>query len=234
MRCIAIDDEPAALVIIKQFCERIGNIELLTFTNPLEGIKQVNSLKPDLLFLDIEMGVVNGIELASKLPENTLLVFSTAYANFALDGFELDAIDFLHKPYSFNRFEKTIQKATNLLSLQMQSNTLNLNEDEITVKVEYKNVKIKLADILYIQAMDNYIRIHLNSSKPVLSQMCMKKMLDLLPNDRFIRIHKSYIVSLKKVNSYNRSKLSLSGLNISLPIGRTYVNNFVEIIKTEI
>ncbi|MFI3267287.1 MAG: LytTR family DNA-binding domain-containing protein [Rikenellaceae bacterium] len=233
MKCVAIDDEPAALMIIKQFCERIGGIDLLTFTNPLVGIEQVKCDKPDLVFLDVEMGVVNGVDLARQLPENTFLVFSTAYARFALDGFELDAVDFLHKPFSFSRFEKTIQKVTNLLALQCQTSVIEDFDDEITVKVEYKNVKVKLSEVMYIQAMDNYVRIHLSSSKSVLSQMCMKTMLDMLPKDRFVRVHKSFIVSMKRVDSYNRSKITLSTMGVTIPIGRTYVNEFAEVMKTE-
>ncbi|MFI3263582.1 MAG: LytTR family DNA-binding domain-containing protein [Rikenellaceae bacterium] len=231
MRCIAIDDEPAALMVIKQFCERIGGIDLQVFTNPLVGIEQVKSEKPDLVFLDIEMGVVNGVELAKELPEGTFLVFSTAYARFALDGFELNAVDFLHKPFSFSRFEKTIHKVETMRILQLHTHADEIAEDEITVKVEYKNVKIKLSDILYIQAMDNYVRIHLTNSKSVLSQMCMKTIQDVLPSDRFKRIHKSFIVSVKKVESYNRSKIMLYSVSTPLPIGRTYVNEFVDFMN---
>ena len=108
MKCIAIDDEPMALEILSSFCQRYGNIELTTFNNPISGMDRVRKMKPDLLFLDIEMGDVNGVELARDLPQGTLLIFTTAYAEYALDGFDLNAVDFLHKPFSYGRFEEWV------------------------------------------------------------------------------------------------------------------------------
>lgn len=227
MKCIAIDDEPVALGIIRQFCQRSGNIELTTFTDPIEGLQRVKDTHPDLVFLDIEMGGINGIEVARQLPAGTFLVFTTAYAEYAVDGFDLEAVDFLHKPFSFNRFERAVDRVKRLQELQQLQAQPIFSDEEITLKVEYKNIKIRLADIEYIEAMDNYIRVVLTSDKPVLSQTSMKTIMDILPAERFMRIHKSYIVPLHKVANYTRRQITLHQHAVTLPIGRVYADEFI-------
>lgn len=224
MKCIAIDDEPMALNIIAQFCKRMGDMELSTYTNPLAGWEQVKRTHPDIVFLDIEMGGVNGVELARELPAGVFLIFTTAYAQFAVDGFELNAVDFLHKPFSYMRFEKAVQKAVRLRSLLNMAETPVMNEEEITVKVEYKNVKIKLSTILYIEAVNNYVRFHIVDARPILSQMSMKSIMDLLPADKFIRVHKSFIVPRHRIASYSRTQVVLYNQDITIPVGRAYAD----------
>lgn len=224
MKCIAIDDEPMALNIIVQFCKRMGDMELSTYTNPLAGWEQVKRTRPDIVFLDIEMGGVNGVELARELPAGVFLIFTTAYAQFAVDGFELNAVDFLHKPFSYMRFEKAVQKAVRLRSLLNMAETPVMNEEEITVKVEYKNVKIKLSTILYIEAVNNYVRFHIVDARPILSQMSMKSIMDLLPADKFIRVHKSFIVPRHRIASYSRTQVVLYNQDITIPVGRAYAD----------
>lgn len=224
MKCIAIDDEPMALNIIAQFCKRMGDMELSTYTNPLVGWEQVKRTRPDIVFLDIEMGGVNGVELARELPAGVFLIFTTAYAQFAVDGFELNAVDFLHKPFSYMRFEKAVQKAVRLRSLLNMAETPVMNEEEITVKVEYKNVKIKLSTILYIEAVNNYVRFHIVDARPILSQMSMKSIMDLLPADKFIRVHKSFIVPRHRIASYSRTQVVLYNQDITIPVGRAYAD----------
>lgn len=224
MKCIAIDDEPMALNIIAQFCKRMGDMELSTYTNPLAGWEQVKRTRPDIVFLDIEKGGVNGVELARELPAGVFLIFTTAYAQFAVDGFELNAVDFLHKPFSYMRFEKAVQKAVRLRSLLNMAETPVMNEEEITVKVEYKNVKIKLSTILYIEAVNNYVRFHIVDARPILSQMSMKSIMDLLPADKFIRVHKSFIVPRHRIASYSRTQVVLYNQDITIPVGRAYAD----------
>lgn len=222
MRCIAIDDEPMALSIISQYCKRFGDIELVTFSDPIMGIEQVRATLPDLLFLDIEMGGVSGVELARTLPKGTNLIFTTAYAQFAIDGFELNAVDFLHKPFAYSRFDRAVSKVKQVIA--------NREPDEIgaeiVVKVEYQNVKVSIASIRYIEAMDNYVRIHVDGARPILSQMSMRSVESLLPSDQFIRIHKSYIVSRRAIASYTRKQIALKYDDVQLPIGRTYQSEF--------
>lgn len=228
MKCIAIDDEPMALNIIAQFCKRMGDMELSTYTNPLAGWEQVKRTRPDIVFLDIEMGGVNGVELARELPAGVFLIFTTAYAQFAVDGFELNAVDFLHKPFSYMRFEKAVQKALRLRSLLNMAEAPVMNEEEITVKVEYKNVKIKLSTILYIEAVNNYVRFHIVDARPILSQMSMKNIMDLLPADKFIRVHKSFIVPRHRIASYSRTQVVLYNQDITIPVGRAYADALKE------
>lgn len=223
MKCVAIDDEPMALEVIKNFCARMGDMELETFTNPLVGIEHVKRTRPELLFLDVKMGNVNGVNLARELPQGTFLVFTTAYAQFAVDGFDLNAIDFLHKPFSFGRFEKAVNKVKQSIRLINYSAAPPLEGEEITVKVEYKNVKIQLSSILYIQAMDNYVKIFTVDSRPVLTQMSMKSLEAMLPESDFLRVHKSYIVPRHRIDSYSRTQLTLIG-GTTIPVGRAYAD----------
>lgn len=225
IKCIAIDDEPMALEIITSFCQRYGNMELTTFNNPLRGMEQVKRSKPDILFLDIEMGDLNGVELARDLPPGTLLIFTTAYAQYALDGFELSAVDFLHKPFSYHRFEKAVQKAIELHNLQQLSAHPSFTDESITLKAEYKNIQIQLKDIFYIESMDNYIRIHLANRQCIMSQTSMKNLQELLPTEKFIRVHKSFIVPVHRIASYTSKEIVLYN-GTKIPVGRSYSKEF--------
>ena len=225
MKCVAIDDEPMALEIIKNYSKRMGDIELETFTNPLVGIENVNRTHPDLLFLDVKMGEVSGVSLAKEIPHGTMLVFTTAYAQFAIDGFDLNAIDFLHKPFSYSRFERAVEKVRQSIKLQNYSAVPPLEGAEITVKVEYKNVTVRLDSILYIQAMDNYVKMFTVDSRPIVTQMSMKSLEAVLPADHFVRIHKSYIVPRHRIESYSRTQLTLTS-GTELPVGRAYSQSF--------
>ena len=225
MKCIAIDDEPVALSIIEQFCKRCGDLEVTSYTDPITGLEKVKSSKPDIVFLDIEMGGINGIDIARELPAGIYLIFTTAYAEYAVDGFELNAIDYLHKPFSYSRFEKAIERVRRMKKLESLSAAPVLTEEEeITLKVEYKNVKIKLSTILYIEAVNNYVRFHIVDARPILSQMSMKSIMDLLPADKFIRVHKSFIVPRHRIASYSRTQVVLYNQDITIPVGRAYAD----------
>ena len=227
MKCIAIDDEPIALSILRQYCQRNGDLELETYSDPVVGMRAVERVKPDLLFLDIQMGEIHGIELAREIPKGTFLVFTTAYARYAVDGFDLNAVDFLHKPFSFGRFCQAVEKVRQLKTLQELSREPVLTDEEITVKVEYKNIRIRLAEIIYIEAMDNYVRIHLLHGRQVLSQISLKNLLELLPKE-FVRIHKSFVVPLYRVESYSRTGITLYNSDVTIPIGRAFYTDFME------
>ena len=212
MKCIAIDDEPVALSIIEQFCKRCGDLEVTSYTDPITGLEKVKSSRPDIVFLDIEMGGINGIDIARELPAGIYLIFN-----------------YLHKPFSYSRFEKATERVRRMKKLESLSAAPVLTEEEeITLKVEYKNVKIKIASIEYIEAMDNYIKIYLtDDDKPVLSQTSMKSIMEMLPEDRFMRVHKSYIVPLHKVANYTRRQLTLYHRAVEIPIGRVYADEFI-------
>ena len=219
MKCIAIDDEPIALKIIEQFCRRVGDIQLKTFTNAHEGLNEILRSAPELVFLDIEMGEMSGLQIAAKISGLSNVVFTTAYLNYAIDGFNLDAVDYLHKPFSFARFSEAIEKAKRRLASAPKAP----DQGVIYVKREYSNIPVDTADILYVKAMENYSSIFLNSGKKILAHLSLKRMEELLPPDRFLRIHKSYIVSRKEIISYNRQHLHLSDSTL-IPVGRHYAD----------
>lgn len=217
IRCVAIDDEPPALEIIAKFCQRIGNIELQTFYNPEEGLDVVQRYKPDIVFLDIEMDGINGLEIASRLPENTCFIFTTAYLRYALEGFDLDAVDYLHKPFSYSRFQTAISKALRRIGRQH----LQAASQCITVKQGYNNISIPIDDILYIEATEGYSKIFRVSGECILSRILLKNIFALLPQEGFLRIHRSFIVSRSKIKSFSKQEIVLID-GTTLPVGRQY------------
>lgn len=229
MLCIAIDDEPIALTVISQFCLRKGGLKLMTFSEPMKGLEAIEKLKPGLVFLDIEMDGINGLEIAQRLPSSTCFIFTTAYLEYAVDGFDLDAVDFLHKPFSYERFEKAVDKAIRRIGVIRQEES----EKNIIVKQEYNNVSIPVSDILYIEAMENYSKIFRQSqSRFVLTRNNLKSITEMLPERNFMRIHRSYIVSLDKIVSFNKKEMRLSGGHC-LPIGRQYAEAVIRTLQKD-
>ncbi len=228
IKCLAIDDEPVALSIIAEYCRRYGDIELAVHTDPVEGMKHLKEEVFDVVFLDIEMNGISGISLARELPEGTCLVFTTAYARFALDGFELNAIDFLHKPFLYSRFCTAVEKVAERIRLRELERNIE-RKDVITLRSEYRHVNIPVSSVRYIEAMDNYVKIIVDGREPVFAQTSMKDMISLLPEGRFARIHRSYIVPLDRIMSYSRKEVKLSPEGTVLPVGRVYSDEFVRI-----
>lgn len=226
LRCVAIDDEPIALEIIEEYCRKSGGIELHTFTSPVEGMEFIHAERPDVVFMDIEMSTYNGMELARTLPEGVLLVFTTAYAQFALDGFNIDAVDFLHKPIFYSRFSRAIDKIRRRIVPSVTAAAQTPRRETITLKVEHKNVVIDLEEILYVEAMENYVKVHRRSQPKILSQITMKEMETLLPSDRFMRVHRSYIVGIGAIEKFSNRKVFLKGVEQPIPVGRKYVEAF--------
>jgi len=227
IKCVAIDDEPLALDVISKFCDRIGSVELFTFSDPIAGLETIKRIRPDIAFLDIEMENVNGLTIASELPPETCFIFTTAYLNYALEGFNLDAVDYLHKPFSYSRFETAFVKALRRVEYNKNSG----QPRSITVKQEYNNVTIPLDDILYIEAMEGYSKIFRVSDKCVVSRVILKNISTLLPETNFIRIHRSYIVSMSKIKTYTKQGLTLVS-GIALPIGRQYRAKVISSLKS--
>lgn len=228
INCIAIDDEPLALTVISSFCKRKGNINLTTYSEPQIGIEAINEQKPDIVFLDIEMNSISGIEIAKGLPKECVFIFTTAHAKFALEGFNLDAVDFLHKPFAYERFETAIEKAIR----RIESNVTQTKAEHIVVKQEYSNIIVPTDDILYIEAMENYAKIYRIKETYTLSRTSMKTIMSMLPEDKFIRVHKSYIVPLKNIASYSHNTITLYEKNIKIPVGRTFVEEFTKAVNS--
>lgn len=152
IRCVAIDDEPMALLVIEQFCHRLGGLDLECFSEPHVGLEAIRRTSPDLVFLDIEMNGINGLEIARSLPSECRLIFTTGHAQYALEGFELDAVDFLHKPFAYERFERAVNKALQQIGDKSDRSAV----ESVTLKQEYNNVVIPIEEILYLEAMENY------------------------------------------------------------------------------
>lgn len=217
--CIAIDDEPIALEIIKEFCGRRGGIELDVFSDAALALEQMERRKPDILFLDIELNEANGLNVARAIREDTNIIFTTAYIKYALEGFNLDAADFLHKPFSFERFNEAVDKAKR----RIQYNRIMRINKQIIVKQEYSNIPVNLTEIVYIEAMENYSKIYLKNGEMILAHNTLKNLSDNLPAPCFIRIHKSYIVPRKEIKSFSRQRITLTNES-SLPVGRQYAD----------
>jgi len=220
LTCIAIDDEPLALELISTYVSRIPNLQLLeVFEDAISGAAYLEEKTVDLLFLDIQMPDISGIDLARSLEKKPMIIFTTAHKQFAFEGFEQEAVDYLLKPINFKKFVKATEKATALKNYK--SSALLTQEDAFFyVHSEYRMVKILLRDIEYIESMEDYIKIHLEDQKPVLTLLSLKKTMLLLPAEQFIRIHRSYIVPISRVKSIYNKKIQLS--IVVLPIGESY------------
>lgn len=232
IKCVAIDDEPIALSIIKEYCNRYGDIELECFTSPVAGMECVRSSKPQIVFLDIEMNSHNGVELAKELPAGTCLIFTTAYANYALDGFNADAVDFLHKPIFYLRFERAMAKAKKYLQYTDSDTAAGF----ITLKADHKNVVVNLKDIIVIEAMDNYVKIFRKDLPTVVPQITMKEIEAKLPDDSFIRIHRSYIIAVPFIEKFANKTVYMHHFPRPVPAGRKYIavfNNLNNLIQTK-
>ncbi len=222
LKCIAIDDEPFALELIRQYVARIPELKLVqTFDDAITGGEFLRQNKIDLLFIDINMPDITGIELVRSLTNKPTTIFTTAYKKFAFEGFELEAVDYLLKPISFERFTKAVQRAIGFYELKKQQK--NTDAAYFFVRSEYKMIRIELADIVYVEGLEDYIKIHLASDKPVLTLMTLKSVLEKLPATGFKRIHRSYIVPVNKVKSVLNRKVTLTN-GIELPISDTYAS----------
>ncbi|MDE6300493.1 MAG: LytTR family DNA-binding domain-containing protein [Muribaculaceae bacterium] len=221
IHCVAIDDEPIALSIISEYASRYGNMELKCFTSPVEGMDFIRDTRPDVVFLDIEMNSHNGIELARELPEGTTLIFTTAYARYALDGFNVNAVDFLHKPIFYPRFVQAMDKARAWVDRDRPA----ASPECITLKSGHRTVVVGLDSIKHVEAMDNYVKVYRKDLPMVVSQITMKEMESMLPSDRFVRVHRSFIVSLKAVESFSNRKIQIRGVQMPIPVGRTYTDS---------
>lgn len=220
LKCVAIDDAPFSLDLIRIYAERMPELQLIqTFEDAIAGAEFLKHNPVDLLFIDINMPDISGLDLVRSLKEKPLIVFTTAYKNYAFEGFELEALDYLLKPIEFDRFAKAVHKAVDYVALRKQP--VSQAAESFFVYSGYQAVQINPAEICYIESLKNYLHIHLDNEEMVTTAMPLKKILEKLPPDQFLRIHRSYVVPMAKVKSIlNRKVLIPSG--ISLPIGDSY------------
>lgn len=224
MICIALDDEPLALKVLKHYVNEAPGLESKGyFTNPDIARSCLESEQIDLLFLDIQMPDITGLQFFKTLAKKPMVIFTTAYREFAVEGFELEAIDYLLKPIELERFQRAVQKATDYLSfLTVQKVQPSNLSTHIFIKSEYRVLKIDLEDLYLVETLDDYLKLYLYSSpKPIMTLMTMKSIVELLPPNRFMRVHRSYLVALDKVTSLRNKRIKIEGKEI--PVGTTYL-----------
>ena len=216
--CIAIDDEPKALEVIERYCQKISLISLkATFREPLKAIEFLNREKVDLIFLDINMPDISGMQLLQTLSPRPLIIFTTAYSQYAVESYDLNALDYLLKPVTFERFLLAINKAAAALS---SKNTTGMDEDAaIFIKSGPQTYRVKVSEILYLEKNGNYITVHLKDGN-ILIRENMGDIFDLIPTADFIRVHKSYVVGIRHISMIEVHQLIVNGEKI--PIGSTY------------
>jgi DNA-binding LytR/AlgR family response regulator len=227
---IAVDDEPLALQVLENFATRCDRLQLKkVFTKPLEAQRYIQNFPVDLLFLDIQMPSMNGLDLKKELDPQFPVIFTTAYSEFAVEGFNLNAIDYLLKPFSYERFVQAVDKAETYIGKRLSDQSIA--PPYMMIRADYSLIKIFFSDIELIEGLDDYIKIHLKGERPVVARLTMKAVFSKLPVDQFARIHRSYIVPMALIESV-RNKMVTIG-DRQLPIGLSYEESFMARLKQE-
>lgn len=221
---IAIDDESYALEVIKSHASKVPFLELkATFTNPIQGLEYLKNESIELVFLDINMPDISGIDLAALLPKKTVVIFTTAYSEYAVKGFELDVLDYLLKPFNLSRFLKACQKAQEWIELQPKNEPAFL-----FVKTSEGQIRVDFSDLLYCEAQGNYVTFQLTDQK-IMSRMTLSEIEKLLPV-YFIRTHRSFLANKSRVTKFEKHQLHLNGFTV--PISSSYFDQVLELLKT--
>ena len=232
IRCLIIDDEPLAIDILSDYISKVNQLTLVkTFENPLDALSLLNEGNIDLVFLDVQMPQLSGIQFLKIAQDKCKVILTTAYPQYALDGFNLDVVDYLLKPIAFERFYKAVQKFTSSVaspSANISTPQNVANNGFIFVKTEHKIQKVNIDEIGYIEGLKDYISIFTPTER-IITLQNMKKMEEILPAQKFVRVHKSYIVAINKIDSIERGRILIADKII--PIGDTYREHFFEMIK---
>ncbi|KIA87345.1 LytTR family DNA-binding domain-containing protein [Flavobacterium sp. AED] len=236
MKCVIIDDEPLAVDLLKEFVSKVDSLELVnTFTNAIDAISIINQSNVDLIFLDIEMPHFSGIDFINAIEKKPLIIFTTAYSNYAVEGFNLGAVDYLVKPIPFHRFLKSVLRAQQIFNpqnLPVSNNLIStpeIEQDFMFVRAEYENVKLNFSDILFIEGLKDYVKIYTTDNKYTLTLISLIKLENLLSSKGFARIHRSYIINIKHVKSIQKNKVIIAEKRI--PISESYKSSFFEKIN---
>ena len=225
LRCLIVDDEPLAAKLIETYTKKIERLELVgAYTSAKDALQTLETEDIDIAVLDIQMPQISGLEIARTLADKqTAVIFITAYREYAFEGFQVRAYDYLLKPVSFEEFSCAIERVIE----RLDANEPNKNDGHLTVRSDYRLVRINFADILYVEGLKDYVKIYLDGrDKPVITLMSLKTVEQSLPESAFMRIHRSFIVALKKITSFDRSGVLIG--NVSIPIGDTYRSRFAE------
>lgn len=230
LKCIIIEDEPLAAEKLEVFIKKVPYLELKeSFRSSVQGLQYLKENTLDLIFLDIQMDSLTGIELLEGLSKKPSVIFTTAYQEFALQGYELRVSDYLLKPFSFARFLKAVNKVYDEYSLRI--NTVELIHDCIFVKTEYRIEKVHIQTILYIEGMSDYLRIHTTDNKKIMSLQTFKSFEAILPKNNFIRVHKSFLIAVDKIINIERLRVKIGDKLI--PISNTYKSDFFALIENK-
>lgn len=234
IRTIAIDDEPLALHLVSGYIEKTPTLELTgSFDNPIDAMEFLGENEVDLIFLDIQMPDLNGIEFIKILENRPKIVFTTAYERYAIEGYKFNAIDYLLKPFGFEEFYKAAEKAKKLIGYEQTEkpkDEISSNNHFLFLKSEYKIRRINFDDIIYIEGLKDYIKVFLqHKTKPILSLSSLKALDTKLPDSKFMRVHRSFIVNLDKIDTIERSRIVFG--KVYIPIGEQYKEVFREYLK---
>ena len=235
LKCIAIDDEPLALRQITGYISKIPYLELsATFNNAIDAQQRLTEEPADLIFADINMPDLNGVDFVRALPDRPMVIFTTAYSEYAVEGFKLDAVDYLLKPFSFADFSRSAAKANSLYELRQNrrsepqetaSEATPRDKEYISVKADYKVSLVRIAEIIYLESEGEYVRMHLADGSTITTLFRLKNMETALPSEMFMRVHRSYIVNLRAIKAYVKGRIFLSD-NEYIPIGENYKEAF--------
>ncbi|MDX1941466.1 MAG: LytTR family DNA-binding domain-containing protein [Saprospiraceae bacterium] len=233
IKCLIIDDEPLALDVVENYIGRTPFLELVArCSSAFEAMEQLGKQQVDLLFLDIQMPDLTGVAFSRTLKNGPKIIFTTAFEEYALEGFKVDALDYLLKPFNYEEFLKAANKAKEWFQMVEAQKESGKNDSHLFVKSEYKLIKINLAEVLYFEGLKDYVKIHLSGqSKPIMSLMSLKALEEKLPNDKFMRVHRSYIVNLEKIESVERSRIVIG--DFATVVAEQYREKFQEYLSTK-
>lgn len=232
IKCLAIDDEPLALQQISAYIDRTPFLEKMTLCqSAYEAIEFTESQTVDLMFVDINMPDINGLDFVKSLKNKPFIIFTTAYSEYALEGFKVDAVDYILKPISYDEFLRAVNKVRDRMmsTTAATAATVIMNKESLFVKSEYKLIRIQLNDIMYIESANEYIQIHLDAEKPITTLVRLKTIEAELPKDKFLRVHRSFIVNLDKVKVIDHNRIVFD--KVLIPIGEQYKDEFQKFVE---
>jgi len=233
LNCWIVDDEPLALSLLESYVQKTAFLRLTgKYSNALSAMRQISAEKVDLLFLDIQMPGINGMEFARTISHRTRIVFTTAFSEYALEGYKVSALDYLLKPFSFDEFLLAARKALEWFEMAASKPVADTVRENIGifVKSEHRLLHVLFEEIIYIEGLKDYVKIYTeNELKPILSLMSLKQLEEDLPADRFMRVHRSYIVHLNKITSVNKNRIIIGKKQI--PVGETYRKQFKAVVE---
>ncbi len=233
LKCLVVEDEPLAIKLLQDHIGKVSFLELAgTYTNPLEALIAFNNQSIDLIFLDIQMPQLNGVQFMQLLQNRSMVIITSAYQEYAIEGFEHNVVDYLLKPISFERFYRAVEKAYTLkhpsVKLTASPEIYPVTGGYIFIKTGTKTMRVELDDVLYIEGLKNYVSIYTKTQR-IISLQTMKQLEEIFPLNRFIRVHKSYIIALDKINSIERQEIYIKDKVI--PIGSTYSESFFTLLE---